>query len=165
MSALKLAATALCSSAITAALTVWAMKTPDPGPHLMIPPLAFYEEQDELVIWGAWNTTMGYDDHATAATEIRCSKARMSCVEGVGRLLIHDEGQDLEAETFGYQIEKWSDESISALATRLMADCLERRITINLDEKTALVTWRPSNTCDGGDTGEAILIGEKPEEI
>ncbi len=90
MSALKLTATALFSSAITAVITAWAMTAPAAKPLLTIPPLAFYEEQDELVIWGAWNTTLGYDDHGTAATEIRCSKSRMACVEGVGRLLIHD---------------------------------------------------------------------------
>ena len=135
--------------------------TPAPDPLLTIPPLVFYEEQDELVIWGAWNTTLGYDDHATAATEIRCSKSRMSCIEDVGRLLMHDEGQDLEAETFGYQVGDWSETSIESVATRLMADCLERRMNIDLSNQTAVVTWAPSNTCKGGDTGGAVLVGEK----
>ncbi|WP_119693608.1 hypothetical protein [Ectopseudomonas oleovorans] len=165
MSALKLAATALLSSAITAVITTWAMTAPAAKPLPTIPPLAFYEEQDELVIWGAWNTTLGYDDHATAATEIRCSKSRMSCVEGVGRLLIHDKGQDLEAETFGYQVEDWSETSVKTVATRLMADCLERRMKIDLTNRTAVVTWEPSHTCERGDTGKAILNGERPEDI
>lgn len=165
MSALKLTATALFSSAITAVISAWAMTAPPPKPLLTIPPLAFYEEQDELVIWGAWNTTLGYDDLATAATEIRCSKSRMSCVEGVGRLLIHDEGQDLEAETFGYQVEDWSETSIKIVATRLMADCLIRRMNIDLSNQTAEVTWAPSNKCEDGDTGKAVLISEKREHI
>lgn len=89
----------------------------------------------------------------------------MSCVEGIGRLLINDEGQDLEAETFGYQIEDWSKTSIKTVATRLMADCLERRMNIDPTNKTAVVTWEPSNTCENGDTGKAILIGERPKDI
>lgn len=89
----------------------------------------------------------------------------MSCVEGLGRLLIHDEGQDLEAETFGYQVEDWSETSIKSVATRLMAECLERRMNIDLSNQTAVVTWAPSSTCDGGDTGKAILIGAKPEDV
>jgi len=165
MSAIKLVATALCSSAIAAALTAWAMTAPLPKSALTIPPLLFYEEQDELVIWGAWSTTLGYDNHSTAATEVRCSKTRMSCVEGVARLLIHDEGQDLESEAFGYQIEDWSESDIKTIATRLMADCLERRLDINLSNQTAIVSWPPRASATKAIQIRLYLVSEEQEDI
>lgn len=98
MSARKLAATALCTSVIILSLTLWIAGTPPSAtPTPVTPRLLFSGDQGGLVVWGAWNTTRGYNDGSTAATEIRCSLERMTCVEGTGRLLIHDEGQDLEA--------------------------------------------------------------------
>lgn len=162
MSIRTIAATTLAPSAITAAVTAWIVGTPTKTPEPVIPPLLFSEVQGELVIWGAWKTTMGYDDPSIAATEIRCSKERMTCTEGVGHLLIHDAGQDLEAEAYGYQIESWSETSITAMATRLMGECLERKIAINLSQNTAELRWAPANSCEG-DTGKAILIGNNME--
>jgi hypothetical protein len=159
MSARKIAATALATSVITAAVTAWIVGSPADTPEPVIPPLLFSEVQGELVIWGAWKTTEGYDDPSIAATEIRCSKERMTCTEGVGHLLIHDAGQDLEAEAYGYQVESWSETSISAVANWLMAGCLNRKITINLAYKSAVLRWAPSSTCENGDTGKAVLIG------
>lgn len=163
MSIRTIAATALAASVITAAVTAWIVGRPADTPEPVIPPLLFSEAQGELVIWGAWKTTEGYDDPSIAATEIRCSKERMACTEGVGHLLIHDTGQDLEAEAYGYEIENWSDTSISAVATRPMAECLMRRLSINLGEKAATLSWTPSSKCNGGDIGRAELIGEAAE--
>lgn len=163
MSIRTIAATALASSVITAAVTAWIVGRPAATPEPVIPPLLFSEVQGEMVIWGAWKTTEGYDDPSIAATEIRCSKERMTCTEGVGHLLIHDAGQDLEAEAYGYEIENWSDTSISAVATRLMAECLERRVLVNLSQNSAELRWAPTSECKGGDTGKAVLVGDESE--
>lgn len=158
-----IAATALATSVITAAVTAWIVGRPAETPEPVIPPLLFSEVQGELVIWGAWKTTEGYDDPSIAATEIRCSKERMKCTEGVGRLLIHDAGQDLEAEAFDYEIENWNDTGMSAVATRLTAECLERRMFVDISQNSAELRWAPTSKCTGGDTGKAVLVGDKSE--
>ncbi|KRW63370.1 hypothetical protein AO729_08945 [Pseudomonas sp. TTU2014-066ASC] len=163
MSIRTIAATALATSIITASVTAWIVGRPADTPEPVIPPLLFSEVQGELVIWGAWKTTEGYDDPSIAATEIRCSKERMTCTEGVGHLLIHDAGQDLEAEAYSYEIANWSDTSISAVATRLMAECLERRVFVNLSQNSAELRWAPTSECKGGDTGKAVLVGDESE--
>lgn len=161
MSIRTIAATALATSVITAVVTAWIVGRPADTAEPVIPPLLFSEVQGELVIWGAWKTTEGYDEPSIAATEIRCSKERMTCTEGVGHLLIHSAGQDLEAEAYGYEIEDWSDTSISAVATRLMAECLERRVFVNLSQNSAELKWAPASACNGGATGKAVLIGDE----
>lgn len=59
MSIRTIAATALATSILTAAVTAWIVGRPADTPEPVIPPLLFSEVQGELVIWGAWKTTEG----------------------------------------------------------------------------------------------------------
>jgi len=86
-------------------------------------------------------------------------------MEGVGHLLIHDAGQDLEAEAYAYEIANWSDTTISAVATRLMAECLERRVIVNLSQNSAELRWAPTSECKVGDAGKDVLIGNESEDM
>ncbi|UTW07000.1 hypothetical protein [Pseudomonas benzenivorans] len=161
MTTLKLLTTAIVSAVVTAPLAIWLTNTPPLQKELTIPPLLFSEDNGELVIWGAWSTIEGYKHPSTVATEIRCSKELMTCTEGLGMLLLHDYGQDLEAQTFTYQINDWSSEAISAIAKNLMVECLQRMLSIDLSRQAAVLSWAPTSTCDDGDTGKAILIGDE----
>lgn len=161
MTILKLVATAIISAAATAPLTIWLVNIPPLFKKPTIPPLIFTEEKRELVIWGSWSASDLYQDLATVATEIRCSKEQMACTEGLGVLLTHEEGQDLEAKAFAYRVEEWSNEAINAITTNMETECLQRRLSIDLRQKSAVLNWTPTSTCKDGDTGKAILVGDK----
>jgi hypothetical protein len=159
MTTLKICIAALTSALASAFITVWLMhdvKIDRPT----LPPLVFSEDGEDQVIWGAWQTVQGYDAPGIHSTEIRCNKARMSCVEGLGTLLIHDEGQDLESQVFEYRVSEWGDSGITATAVTQMSGCLQRRLAIQLKDQTASLSWKPQETCEDGDTGRAILVGD-----
>jgi hypothetical protein len=162
MTILKIITAALTSALVSAFFTVWLMhgSTVD---HPTLPPLLFSNDGGDQVIWGAWKTVQGFDAPGTYTTEIRCNKARMSCVEGVGVLLIHEKGQDLDSQAFEYRIDEWSEGTITATAKNPMAGCLQRRLSLNLKDETASLSWAPAEGCDGGDRGKAVLIGDNTE--
>lgn len=148
-------AAALASALVTVGLT-HSVTVDSPT----LPPLVFSEDGGDQVIWGAWKTVQGYDAPGIHSTEIRCNKARMSCVEGLGTLLIHDDGQDLESQVFEYRVSEWGDSEITATAVTQMSGCLQRRLSIQLKDQTASLSWKPQDTCEDGDTGRAILVGD-----
>jgi hypothetical protein len=159
MTILKICVAALGSALASALFTVWLMSE-QAVDEPTIPYMMFSEVNGDYVIQGAWRTVKGYNAPGTQATEIHCNKARMTCVEALGELLIHTEGQDLSAEAFEYRIEERNETSITALAITPMYGCLQRKLSIQLQEKTASLSWEPTKECTDGDIGQAVLIGD-----
>lgn len=162
MATLRICITALTSALASALVTIWLMHDAEVDKPTVMP-LVFSEDGGDRVIWGAWQTVQGFDVSGTNSTEIRCNKARMSCVEGVGTLLIHDEGQDLESQAYAYRVDEWTDSMIIATALTPMAGCLQRKLSVQLQDKTAGLSWAPTKDCEGGDAGKAVLIGDPTE--
>lgn len=158
MTILKICIAALISALASAFITAWLMHGASVDKPTL-PPLIFSEEGGEQVIWGAWKTVQGYKAPGIHSTEIRCNKARMSCIEGLGVLLIHEKGQDLESQVFEYRVDEWGDSAITATAVTQMAGCLQRRLSIQLKEQKASLSWKPHETCEDGDIGRAVLVG------
>lgn len=159
MAILKNCTAALASALVSTLVTVWLMREATID-NPTVPPLVFSEDGGDRVIWGAWQTVQGVYAPGTQSTEIRCNKVRMSCVEAVGTLLIHTEGQDLESQAFEYRVEEWSDRVITATALTPMAGCLQRKLSLQLKDLTASLSWAPKKDCEVDDTGKAVLIGD-----
>ncbi|WP_435634852.1 hypothetical protein ACSC9U_26590 [Pseudomonas solani] len=137
---------------------LWLTK-PTPIDNTTIPPLIFKEEQDEIVIWGGWKTFEGYQTPGANAVEIRCNRTSSRCHEALASILHHTEGEDLEAQVFSYKISSWSATKLEAVAERAMGACLERRLVIDIPNKSAALHWSPPSGCEG-DTGRAALVGD-----
>lgn len=67
------------------------------------------EHHGDLLIWGSWKTVVGHDQPGKNAIEIRCNAAKTVCSEAVANILHHDEGEDIEAQVFSYEVLEWSD--------------------------------------------------------
>lgn len=162
MTILKICIAALASALASVLVTVWLMHgaTID---NPTVPPLVFSENGGDQVIWGAWQTVRGYSYPASQSTEIRCNKARMTCVEGLGLLLIHEKGQDLEAQAFEYRVDEWSESTITATALTPMGECTQRKLSLQLKDETGSLSWAPGSGCKEEDKGKAVLVGDATE--
>lgn len=154
---LKMLLVVLASVLCATYLVLWLTK-PAPLENTTIPPLIFQEEPDELVVWGGWKTVAGYQAPGANAVEIRCNRTSSTCHEAVASILHHSEGQDLEAQVFTYKVSRWDANKLEAVAERAMGECLERRLVIQIPDKTAALNWSPSG-CES-DTGRAVLVGD-----
>lgn len=142
----------------TTYLVLWLTK-PAPLDNTTIPPLVFKEEQEQVVIWGGWKTTEGYQTPGTNAVEIRCNRTSSTCHEAFASILHHADGEDLEAQVFNYKVSSWDANKLEAVAENAMGECLERRLVIHIPDKSAALNWSPLPGCEG-DTGHAILVGD-----
>ena len=149
--------TAVTSASCAALAALWLSK-PAPLEATTIPPQIVDVEQSGVVVWGGWKTIDGYEAPGTTAVEIRCQRGQGKCSEAVATVFHHADGEDLEAQVFNYQVVNWDETGIEAVATAAMGECLDRRLSINLQQKTAALNWLPSEGCEG-DTGHAELIG------
>ena len=43
----------------------------------------------------------------------------------------------------------------------LVGSCLERRLELYLDEPGGTLEWEPTEDCEEGNTGAAVLIGDE----
>lgn len=126
---------------------------------ITIPPLIFNVNQREILLWGGWKTVNGYQNPGINAVEIRCNREVNICTEAIATIARYPTGQDLEAQVFNYQITNWGDTTLVAISTQLADLCLERRLVIQLNNKTAALNWSPLAGCEA-DEGKAILIGD-----
>lgn len=150
----------LATALVTGYTVLWFHHpAPAESSSVTIPPLRVVHEADELLVWGGWKTQSGYVAPGTNAVEIRCNRARGSCTEAYASIFKHDIGQDLEAQVFDYQVTAWTERRVEAVATKAMADCLDRQLLINLQDQAATLHWRPATGCEG-DTGKAVLVGD-----
>lgn len=147
------------TSALCASYSVLWLTKPWSFENTTIPPLIINEQQGEIVVWGGWKTVEGYKSPDTNAVEIRCSRALDTCNEAFATILHHTTGEDLEAQVFSYQITHWDEARIEAVSAHFIELCLERRITIHLQDKTAVLSWSPPVGCEA-DKGRAVLVGD-----
>ncbi|MGV8842697.1 MAG: hypothetical protein ACOH2I_05535 [Pseudomonas sp.] len=147
------------ASALSSTYAVLWLTKPSPLENTTIPPLIFREGQSELLVWGGWKTVEGYQTPGFNAVEIRCSPERGTCSEAFATILHHTTGEDLEAQVFTYKVTHWDKVSLEAVAERPIGRCLERRLVIYLQEKTAALNWFPSAGCEA-DKGRAVLMGD-----
>lgn len=158
---LRYIAIALASSLVSAYAVLWfvAPNTVE-SPHAVIrPPLKVEQQDGQLLIWGGWETKKGYDAPGTNAVEIRCDRASARCTEAYASILHHTEGEDLEAQVFGYVVQTWTDTQIQAVAGQAMG-CLDRRLLVDLASRQARLEWSPGSAGCKGDTGAAVLGGD-----
>ncbi len=109
---------------------------------------------------GGWATTHGYSKPGRSAVEIRCYLDRQLCTEAFAHVHHHDEGADVEAETYLYTVTDWTEERLQATAS-MAEGCLERRLELYLDEHGGTLEWEPTEGCEEGSTGSAVLIGDE----
>ncbi|MBM3113618.1 hypothetical protein GIW79_28530 [Pseudomonas sp. PA-7-1E] len=147
--------TALTSSYIT--LQLASPATDLPLGTLYLPPKLVIEHAGEAVVWGGWRTRNEHVPHGDVAVEIRCHLQLKLCTEAVAGLLRHEEGEDLEAQTYLLNVSNWAPNKIEAAA--VLDDCLIRQVTINPEANTAVLRWSPKPGCQGG-TGQADLVGD-----
>lgn len=147
------------TSALCACYSVLWLTKPSPLENTTIPPLIFKEQLGEVVVWGGWKTIEGYQSPGTNAVEIRCSRELDTCNEAFATILHHTTGEDLDAQVFSYQITRWDETRLEAVAARYMGLCLERHLVIHLQDKTAALSWSPLAGCEA-DKGRAVLVGD-----
>lgn len=151
----------LASALVAAYAALWyATPAPFEQSHVVtVPPLTFQEYQGDVLIWGSWQTVAGYDQPGKNAIEIRCNHARTACSEAYANLLHHDEGEDIEAQVFNYEVVEWTDTLLHAIAKGAMGECTDRNLYVSLDHKTASLELMPQDGCEG-DIGAAVLVGD-----
>lgn len=148
---------ALASALGASYAALWLVK-PSNLESTTIPPLTLKEQQGELVVWGGWKTVEGYQSPGINAVEVRCNRERGICSESFATILHHDAGEDLEAQAFHYQVTRWDETRLEAIAARAMEQCLDRHLVIHLQDKSADLRWSPSAGCET-DQGHAVLVG------
>ncbi|WP_241693775.1 hypothetical protein [Pseudomonas sp. OTU750018] len=151
----------LASALVAAYAALWyAAPAPIEQSHIItVPPLTVQEHQGDLLIWGSWKTVAGYDQPGRNAIEIRCNQAKTVCSEAFANILHHDEGEDIEAQVFNYEVVEWTETLLHAVAKGAMAECIDRNLFVSFDHKTASLEWMPQDGCEG-DTGAAVLVGD-----
>lgn len=158
---LKYLAVALASTLVSVyvALRFVAPATAEASHAVVRPPLTIDQGDEDLLIWGSWDTQRGYEAPGTNAIEIRCDRAAGRCQEAYASILHHMEGEDLEAQVFDYRVQDWTDARLVAVADDFMG-CLSRRLLVDLPAKQARLEWAPGSDGCEGDTGTAVLVGD-----
>jgi len=161
MRILRYLTVSLASALVAAYAALWyASPAPIQQSHAVtVPPLTVQEHQGDLLIWGSWKTVAGYDQPGKNAIEIRCNAVKAACSEAFANILLHDEGEDIEAQVFSYEVVEWTDSLLHAVAKGAMAECLDRNLFVSLNDKTASLEWMPQVGCEG-DIGAAVLVGD-----
>ncbi len=162
MTYLRYVCVALAAALVAAYSTLWVLNpTPLEQQHTVTPPILTVKHQDsDLLLLGRWEPIVGDDRGAANATEIRCFRAVLRCVEAYALFAHSDAGDDLDALVFIYQVDEWSDGRLVATAGRAMNQCLDRVLSVDLLDKSVTLKWSPgSDECEG-DVGEAVLMGD-----
>jgi hypothetical protein len=161
MPILRYVTISLASALVAAYAALWyASPAPIEQSHAVtVPPLTVQEHQGDLLIWGSWKTVAGYEQPGKNAIEIRCNATKTACSEAYANLMHHDDGEDIEAQVFNYEVVEWTDSLLHAVAKGAMAECIDRNLYVSLNDKTASLEWMPQEGCDG-DTGAAVLVGD-----
>lgn len=151
------------TSAIVAAYSVLWFANPAPleQPHAVVRPPLFIEQQgDELMLWGGWDTVAGYEPPGVNAVEIRCDRHHGTCQEAYASLLRHDEGEDLEANVFHYQVVEWTEQMLHATAVTPSAKCVTRSLVVALPAGSASLELIPQGDDCEFDASAAMLVGD-----
>ncbi|WP_025163935.1 hypothetical protein [Pseudomonas taeanensis] len=151
----------LASALVATYVVLWyASPAPIGQSHVVtVPPLTVQEHQGDLRIWGSWKTVAGYDQPGKNAIEIRCNAAKKACSEAYANMLHHDEGEDITAQVFNYEVVEWTESLLHAVAKGAMVECIDRSLYVSLTDKTASLEWTPQEGREG-DTDAAVLVGD-----
>ena len=108
----------LASALVAAYAALWyASPAPIEQSHVVtVPSLTVQEHQGDLLIWGSWKTVAGYEQPGKNAIEIRCNATKTTCSEAYANLMHHDEGEDIEAQVFNYEVVEWTESLLHAVA-------------------------------------------------
>lgn len=158
---LRYIAVALASALASLYVALWFVgPVTAEAPHTVFRPLLTIDQgDDDLLIWGSWQTQQGFEAPGTNAIEIRCDRAAGRCQEAYATILHHTEGEDLEAQVFDYRVQDWTDARLVAVSDNFMG-CLTRRLLVDLPAKQARLEWAPASGGCEGDTGAAVLVGD-----
>lgn len=161
MLAIRYLIVSLASALLAAYAALWYVApAPLEQSHLVtVPPQTVQTHKGDLLIWGSWKTVAGYEQPGRNAIEIRCNQAKTFCSEAFANILHHDEGEDIEAQVFNYEVVEWTETLLHAVAKGAMAECIDRNLFVSLTDKTASLEWMPQDGCQG-DTGSAELVGD-----
>ena len=161
MPILRYITVAIASALVSAYSILWyASPAPIEQSHAVtVPPLTMQDHHGDLLIWGSWKAVAGYSHPGENAIEIRCSVAKTTCSEAYANIFHHDEGEDIEAQVFNYEVVEWTDVLLHAVAKGAIAECIDRNLYVSLSDKTASLEWIPQAGCEG-DIGAAVLVGD-----
>ena len=162
MPTLRYFAVSLASALLAAYAALWlANPAPLEQNHAVVrPPLLIQRQGDELLLWGSWKTETGYEPPGINAVEIRCNRGSATCLEAYASILHHDEGEDLEAMVFDYQIVEWTERMLHAAATMPEADCVTRNLVVALPAGSVSLELIPGGDDCEFESSVAMLEGD-----
>ena len=151
------------ASALAAAYAALWLANPAPLEQLhsvVRPPLTVAQQGDDLKLWGGWSTVAGYEPPGVNAVEIRCNRVSGSCLEAYASILHHDEGEDLEAQVFNYEVVEWTEQLLHATAVMPDANCVTRNLVVALPAGSASLELLPKGDDCEFDASSAMLVGD-----
>lgn len=159
---LRYLSVSLASALVAAYTALWlAYPAPLEQPHAVVrPPLIIQQQGDDLLLWGGWNTVAGYEPPGVNAVEIRCNRGRGTCQEAFASIHHHDEGEDLEAQVFDYEVVEWTEQMLHATATMPEAECVTRSLVVALPAGSASLELVPQGDDCEFEVSAAMLEGD-----
>lgn len=162
MPILRYLSISLASALLASYAALWLV---NPAPleqlHSVVrPPLIIEQHGDDLRLWGGWNTVAGYEQPGVNAVEIRCNRSSGSCLEAYASILHHDDGEDLEAQVFKYEVVEWTEQMLHATAVMPHANCVTRNLVVALPAGSASLELLPKGDDCEFDASAAMLVGD-----
>lgn len=151
------------ASALVASYSALWLANPAPLEQLysvVRPPLIIEQQGDDLMLWGGWSTVAGYEPPTVNAVESHCNRESGSCLEAYASILHHDEGEDLEAQVFNYQVVEWTGQMLHATGVMPHAECVTRSIVVALSAGSASLELLPKGDDCEFDACAATLVGD-----
>lgn len=159
---LRYLSVSLASALVAAYAALWlANPAPLEQPHAVVrPPFTIEQQGDDLMLWGAWNTVAGYEPPGVNAVEIRCNRGSGTCQEAYASILRHDEGEDLEAQVYSYEVVEWTEQMLHATALMPRTQCVMRSLVVALPAGDATLELLPQGDGCPFDASAAVLEGD-----
>jgi hypothetical protein len=159
---LRYTSVCLASALLAAYVVLWfANPAPLERPHGVVrPPLIVEQKGEQLMLWGAWDTVAGYAEPGVNAVEIRCDRELSTCQEAYALIFHHDEGEDLTAQVFNYQVVEWTEQLLHAAGPMPDAECLTRSLLVSLPAGNATLELVPDGEGCEFEPSAALLVGD-----
>ena len=161
MPILRYLSISLASALVASYAALWLAK---PAPleqlHSVVrPPLIIKQQGDDLMLWGGWGTVAGYEPPGVNAVEIRCNRGSGRCLEAYASILHHDEGEDLEAQVFNYEVVEWTEQILHATGVMPHADCVTLSLVVALPDGSASLELLPKGDDCEFEASATMLVG------
>ncbi|MCG4454953.1 hypothetical protein LJY18_16880 [Pseudomonas sp. MMS21-TM103] len=162
MPILRYLSISLASALVASYAALWlANPTPLEQHHSLVrPPLIIEQQGNDLMLWGGWSTVAGYEPPGVNAVEIRCNRDSGRCLEAYASILHHDEGEDLEAQVFNYEVVDWTEQMLHATGVMPHANCVTRSLVVALPAGSASLELLPKGDDCEFDASAAMLVGD-----